>query len=197
VDTADDGSVGPYRVMSADERTLRYRHDDDTLYALGCFLESLAPPRSPNPATELSRRGALVFDAPGCAACHPPPLYTNNRLVPVEGFTPPRDDPSRRRLHVLDDSVGTDPGLALKTRKGTGYYKVPSLRGVWARGLLEHSGSVASLEEWFDRKRLRDDHVPGGWIGPGVKHRAVKGHEFGLDLAPEEKSALIAFLKTL
>ena len=29
------------------------------------------------------------------------------------------------------------------------------------------------------------------------KTRAVKGHEFGLGLQPEEKSALIAFLKTL
>jgi hypothetical protein len=30
-----------------------------------------------------------------------------------------------------------------------------------------------------------------------VKTRAVKGHEFGLQLAAEDKRALIVFLKTL
>ena len=94
-------------------------------------------------------------------------------------------------------SVGTDPGLALKTRKGTGYYKVPSLKGLWYRGRYLHDGTVASLEEMFDPERLAETHVPGGWRGPGVKTRAVKGHEFGLKLAGDEKKALIAFLRTL
>jgi hypothetical protein len=87
--------------------------------------------------------------------------------------------------------------LALKTRKGTGYYKVPSLRGLWYRGLYGHSGFVASLEDWFNPARLRDDFVPSGWRGPGVKARAVPGHDFGLDLPREDRAALIAFLRTL
>jgi cytochrome c peroxidase len=93
--------------------------------------------------------------------------------------------------------LGLDPGLALKTRKGTGYYKVPSLKGVWYRGPLEHSGSIATLEDWFDPNRLKDDYVPTGWNPPGVKARAIPGHRFGLNLSPEDKRALIAFLKTL
>jgi hypothetical protein len=56
---------------------------------------------------------------------------------------------------------------------------------------------VSTLEDWFDEKRLRDDYVPTGFIGHGVKSRAVKGHEFGLKLAERDKKALIAFLKTL
>ena len=52
-------------------------------------------------------------------------------------------------------------------------------------------------EEWFDSKRLRHDYVPSGWKGPGVKTRAVKGHEFGLSLPAEDKRALISFLRTL
>lgn len=112
------------------------------------------------------------------------------------GFDPP-DDAFKRGLDVSTRRVGTDPGLALKTRKGTGYYKVPSLRGLWYRGLYEHSGSVSSLEDWFDRRRLRDDYVPTGWRGRGIKIRAVAGHPFGLDLSEEDKKALIAFLKTL
>jgi hypothetical protein len=85
----------------------------------------------------------------------------------------------------------------MRTRRGTGYYKVPSLKGVWYRSMFEHSGSVATLEDWFDPRRLRDDYVPTGFKGYGVKTRAVRGHEFGLKLSAEDKRALIAFLKTL
>jgi hypothetical protein len=93
--------------------------------------------------------------------------------------------------------VGTDPELALRTRRGTGYYKVPSLKGVWYRGPFEHSGFVASLEDWFDPRRLRDNYVPTGFRGIGTGTRAVPGHAFGLDLSAADKAALIAFLKTL
>jgi hypothetical protein len=68
---------------------------------------------------------------------------------------------------------------------------------VWYRGLFSHDGSVASLEDWFDRARLRDDYVPSGFKGYKVTHRAVPGHEFGLKLSADDKRALIAFLKTL
>src|SRR5262249_47994623 len=34
-------------------------------------------------------------------------------------------------------------------------------------------------------------------VWSAAKSRAVKGHEFGLDLFPEDRAALIAFLKTL
>jgi hypothetical protein len=94
-------------------------------------------------------------------------------------------------------TVGTDPGLALNSRRGTGYYKVPTLRGVWYRGPFQHSGSIATLEDWFDPRRLEDDYVPTGFRGAGVKTRAIRGHLFGLDLPPAERKALIAFLKTL
>ena len=100
-------------------------------------------------------------------------------------------------MDILAVSVGTDPGLALKTRKGTGYYKVPSLKGLWYRGHYLHDGSVASLEEMFDPDRLSDSHVPGGFTPPQMRQHAIKGHEFGLKLAPEERLQLIAFLRTL
>ena len=56
---------------------------------------------------------------------------------------------------------------------------------------------VATLEDWFDPQRLRDDYVPTGFKGIGSKTRAVIGHEFGLQLSAEDKRALISFLKTL
>lgn len=171
------------------------RYSDEQLYALGLFIYSLEPPPNPNKPDARTNRGKRVFERAGCAGCHPPPLYTNNKLTPVAGFTVPEDHKSR--FDILPVVVGTDPTLALKTRRGTGYYKVPSLKGVWYRGPIEHNGSVATLEDWFDPRRLREDYVPTGFVGYGVKARAVRGHEFGLSLSQEEKTALIAFLRTL
>jgi hypothetical protein len=56
---------------------------------------------------------------------------------------------------------------------------------------------VATLEDWFDPNRVRDDYVPTGLKGFGVTSRPVKGHRFGLNLSATDRRALIAFLKTL
>ncbi len=175
--------------------TTRARYSDEQLYALALYIYSLEPPPNPNKFDAVAERGQQIFESEGCDVCHRPPLYTDNKLNPALGFAVPDDHFGK--FHILRDSVGTDPSLALTTRRGTGYYKVPSLKGVWYRGPFEHNGSVATLEDWFDPRRLRDDYVPTGWKGYGVKTRAVKGHEFGLDLSDEDRNALIAFLKTL
>jgi hypothetical protein len=119
----------------------------------------------------------------------------HNQLSPAEGFTVPREHYDR--YDIMDISVGTDPNLTLKTRRGTGYYKVPSLKGVWYRGPFSHDGSVATLEDWFDPRRTQPDYVPTGFVGYGITHRAVPGHPFGLKLWGADRAALIAFLKTL
>jgi hypothetical protein len=171
------------------------RYSDAQLYALALYLYSLRPPQNPHFQDRLASRGREVFEREGCGVCHTPPLYTNNSLTPARGFTIP--DGHKSRYDILPIVVGTDPNLALKTRRGTGYYKVPSLKGLWYRGPLEHNGSIATLEDWFDARRLRDDYVPTGFVGYGLTRRAVKGHEFGLKLPRDEKRALIAFLRTL
>jgi hypothetical protein len=171
------------------------RYSDEQLYALALYLYSLKPPPNPNKFDGLAARGKKVFEREGCAQCHTPPLYTNNKLTPAEGFKVP--DEHRKLFDILPFSVGTDPNLAMSTRRGTGYYKVPSLKGVWYRGPFEHNGSVATLEDWFDARRLSPDYVPTGFRGAEVKSRAVKGHQFGLNLSEKDRTALIAFLKTL
>lgn len=195
---ADDGSIGPYRFRSDVYRRIHTRHSDDAMYAIGRFAYAAQPPPNPNRPSALTAQGEQVFARSGCAGCHPPPVYTNNKLVPVDGFTRidhPQSPPAADIL--VGARLGLDPGLALKTRKGTGYYKVPSLRGLWYRDTLEHSGSIGSLEEWFDPARIRADYRSKGWNPPESRTRAIPGHAFGLNLSDPDKKALIAFLRTL
>jgi hypothetical protein len=182
-----------FQQLPAPEASSRY--SDDQLYALALYIYSLQPPPNPNKFDSIAAAGQKVFERERCGTCHPAPLYTNNKLTPAEGFTIPEDH--LKKYDILPISVGTDPTLTLRTRRGTGYYKVPSLKGVWYRDMFEHSGSCATLEDWFDPARLRDDYVPTGFIGYGIKTRAVPGHKFGLNLSTEDKRALIEFLKTL
>ena len=151
------------------------RLSDAQAYALALYIYSLKAPANPNRAGKATMRGQKIFESQGCASCH-----TNGKLVPVEG----------------PDSIGLDPRLTLQTRKGTGNYVVPSLKGLWYREPLEHNGSIATLEDWFDPARLRDDYPPTGFKGVGVETRAVKGHPFGLKLSFEERQALGDYLRT-
>jgi hypothetical protein len=171
------------------------RYSDEQLYALALYIYSLKPPANPNKSTVLTSRGEQAFNREGCRTCHTPPLYTNNKLTIATGFVPQEE--LFQKYDIMRLSVGTDPDLALKTRRGTGFYKVPSLKGVWYRGPFGHSGWVATLEDWFDERRLRADYVPTGFNAHGAGPRAVTGHPFGLQLSADDKQALIAFLRTL
>ncbi len=195
VSWAETTDFGPHEMLGQTAERPTSRRSDEVLYALALYLQFLKPPHNPNPVNENSAAGEKIFKREGCSSCHVPPLYTNNKLTLALGFEPRKDHPAT--LDVLPISVGTDPGLALNTRKGTGYYKVPSLKGVWYRGHYLHDGSVASLEEMFNPERLNESHVPEGYSPPGVKNRAIKGHEFGLKLKADERIQLIAFLRTL
>jgi mono/diheme cytochrome c family protein len=192
---SDVSDFGPYRMLSDAQRKIPVRAPDDALYALALYIYSLQPPQNPNASDSRIAAGQAIFVREGCSACHTPPLYTSNKLTLAQGFTPPHEH--AQLLDIAPLSVGTDPGLALRTRKGTGYYKVPSLKGVWYRGRYLHDGSATSLEELFNAVRLNDDFVRSGFTPPGAKMLAIKGHEFGLKLDPTEKGELLAFLRSL
>jgi CxxC motif-containing protein (DUF1111 family) len=159
---------------------------------MGLYIYSLQPPPNPNPMDDRARAGQKIFQQQGCVGCHVPPLYTSNKLTLALGFQP--TDELRKTEDILNISVGTDPVLATQTRRGTGFYKVPSLKGVWFRNAFGHTGQADTLEEWFNPARLNADYVPKGYHrGPGP----IQGHQFGLKLSEEDRSALIAFLNTI
>ena len=171
------------------------RYSDEQLYALALYLYSLKPPPNPNKIDAAAERGSKVFSREGCSGCHTPPIYTNNKLTPAPGFTVPKDHWAK--YDILPMSVGTEPGLTMETRRGTGYYKVPSFEG---SGIAACSATVAGARRWrtgLTLTRLNQDYVPTGFKPYGAGPIPVKGHSFGLNLSAAEKKDLIAFLKTL
>jgi hypothetical protein len=88
--------------------------------------------------------------------------------------------------------VGTDPTLGLSPERGTGQYRVPSLRGVGARPTLLHDGSLPNLTAMFDPARLASD-----WTGGARGAGAVPGHTFGLELSVLQRAELLTFLRAL
>lgn len=140
--------------------------------ALAAYLRSLATALPPiDAAGGASGRGVAVFRSE-CAACHIPPGLTG----------PP----------VPLSVVGTDPTLGLSAERGTGAYRVPSLRGIGTRGPLLHDGTIPSVEALFDATRLTGEFA-GGLHGSGP----VAGHTFGLDLADADREALTDYLDAL
>jgi len=170
-----------------------HRTPDPLLYALAKYLYSLKPPINPNHNEAAALEGAKVFKKAGCIKCHVPPLYTNNRIMPVDGFHTAHDN---KLSEAMNFSVGTDPNLALKTRKGTGFYRVPSLRMLWLYDCFLHDGSVGSLDELFDAARLKNNFHSSN-LPASVPSQAVPGHVYGLELSVEDRNRLVAFLKTL
>src|SRR6185369_6645810 len=108
VEYADATDFGPHHLLAANERKIAVRPSDEAMYAMALYLWSLDPAPSPFPRDARAVRGEAVFEAEGCAKCHQPPLYTDNLLVPVPGFTPPTDE-FTAKLHISERSVDTDP----------------------------------------------------------------------------------------
>jgi mono/diheme cytochrome c family protein len=139
--------------------------------ALATYVWSLAgslPERAPKAGTE--QHGAWLF-ASRCADCHAGDGYTGAPVPLAE--------------------VGTDPALGRSSTRGTGGYRVPSLRGVSSRGMLLHDASLPGIEALFDPARLTPEYAGGRRPG------AVPGHTFGLDLPDADRADLLAFLRTL
>jgi hypothetical protein len=126
----------------------------------------------PNPAPDSSAavRGLEVHEQ-ACASCHAP-----------DGFTGPP---------VPLEVVGTDPVLGLSPDRGTGFYRVPSLRGVGSRGPLLHDASAPDLAAFFDPERS----APSFTGGRGA--RPIPGHPWNIALGAEDRAALVAFLGKL
>lgn len=136
--------------------------------ALAQYLWSLGAALAPSVEDEA---GAALF-AQRCAGCHAGPGLTSAPRPLAE--------------------IGTDPALGLSPDRGTGMYRVPSLRGVGARPTLLHDGTLPHVEALLDPARLEPAYT-GGARGDGP----VPGHVFGLDLSPADRATLAAHVRGL
>jgi len=85
---------------------------------------------------------------------------------------------------VPASKVGTDPGAARSPDRGTDAYRTTSLRGLGTRRLLMHDASVRGVADLLEPSRLAE-----------APPRA--GHPYGLELAPDDRAALIEWLRRL
>ena len=182
---------------TTDSKEIGPRLSDEQIYAIAQFLYSLKPPKNPNKPNSFTKKGRAVFEREGCATCHSGSSYTNNKLLPAPGFQVP--DAHLKLYDIIPQSIGTNPSLALDTRRATGYYRVPALNGLWYRALFSHDGSVADLEQWMgvDRACGNDLSFTTGFGGLNGPQHAVKGHEYGLQMNDQDLIALLAYLRTL
>ena len=131
--------------------SLLARPDRRLPLALAIFVLSLA---DEIPEADLESEGARVF-ARTCGGCHDPERGFSGGLVPAE-------------------ALNSDPLVAMSTRRGTGFYKTPSLLGAADGGPYLHDGSVATMAELIDG-----------------------GHPYGTPLTPDDRAAVLDFVSTL
>jgi mono/diheme cytochrome c family protein len=121
--------------------------------ALAVYLLSLAP-TTPLPEGD----GAVIF-ARECGSCHAGEA-ASGPPVPLA-------------------AVGTDSAVGASPDRGTGRYRVPSLRAVGDRRRMFASGDIADLDALL------------------APERAVVGHRYGLTLDAKDRAALRVYLRGL
>lgn len=129
--------------------------------------------------------GQTPFNFVTCTACHgsdnfvPGPNINNNGL----------ENP------YVDKGVGALTGRL----QDEGFFKVPSLRNIELTAPYMHDGRFATLEqvvEFYDSGVVAHPNLsPPLRVPPG--NGAASGTPLRLNLTPQQKAALVAFLKTL
>jgi cytochrome c peroxidase len=155
--------------------------------------------QDPQALTPAQRQGLALFAGrAGCAGCHrlEDGSFTDHRFYSIGvglGSLSGRLGEIAKRAMELDEAerfrrILLDADLArlgrfLVTGRAAdiGKFRTPSLRNVAVTGPYMHDGSVPSLEEAVERE---------------VQYRSRSSGEYPV-LAPEEKAALVAFLRAL
>lgn len=122
------------------------------------------------------RKGMAVFQN-NCAACHPPPLFTDH------GF---HHNGIQQSYSTEDISLSTGRFRITQDSSDLGRYKTPTLRNIMLTAPYMHDGRFKSLEEVLDHYRTLDS-----------TNRNQDQRLANLHFSSEEKKYLIAFLATL
>ena len=185
------------------------------------WIRDLPAPRYPYAIDQqLAGAGSRIFEE-RCASCHGPNGATTGQVVSVEeaGTDRHRVDMWTKGAADAYNNYEPDYHWGFKAFRKTNGYVSPPLDGVWLRAPYLHNGSVPTLVDllmppdqrpklfWrgydvYDQERI-------GFISSGAEAEKYfyfdtsapgnsnAGHLWGTDLSPEDKKALIEFLKTL
>jgi hypothetical protein len=193
----------------------------DDLKRLQAWLMELQPPKFPFPINqELAARGSAVY-AQQCASCHAVGQAKTGQVIPIDEVGTDRHRLDEWTQGSVDAYNSGSDGYTFNTshfRKTNGYAS-PPLDGIWLRAPYLHNGSVPSLFDLLeppDRRpklfwRGADLYDPErvGFVSSGpqaeghgfrfdtsVPGNSNQGHLWGIELSPDEKKALVEFLKT-
>jgi hypothetical protein len=196
--------------------------DLESLAKVEQWLMQTPPARYPYPMDPtLAESGRRIYTA-HCASCHAPGGQRTGTVIPLAEIGTDRHRLDMWTQQAADAYNAFADGYAWDLngfRKTNGYVAVP-LDGVWLRAPFLHNGSVPYLRDLFEPVAARpltfyrgyDLYDPGrvGFVAEGPEAEragfrfdttqagnANSGHLYGTDLAPDDKRALIEYLKTL
>jgi len=187
------------------------------------WIWELPPPRFPEVRIDAKRAAAgEKLYVRLCAECHD---FGGKRTGQVEELAAIGTDPERVNSFTAPlaermNTLGTGrPWKFSHFRKTNGYANMP-LDGVWLRAPYLHNGSVPTLRDLLNKPEERPkvfyrgydvyDYSSAGFVSSGSEAEQAgfrldtaergnrnAGHEYGTDLKPAEKEALLEYLKTL
>lgn len=196
--------------------------DVAALDRLGEWFDQLPPPAFPFPIdAALSARGRTVFDAT-CATCHGPGGARTGQVIPIDEVGTDRhrlDTWTAASATAFNSLTNGQPWAFTHFRKTPGM-AASLLDGIWLRGPYLHNGSVPTLADLLQPVAMRPtrffrgydvvDPVGVGFVSSGPDAQAEgfdydvtqpgngnAGHAYGTSLTPDEKRALLEYLKTL
>jgi len=186
------------------------------------YIGSLESPKYPLAIDqELAAAGQPLYKAQ-CAECHEPGGRRFGSVIPLEeiGTDRHRLDMWTAASATAYNAYGNDYSWKFsKFQKTNGYTAVP-LDGIWLTAPYLHNGSVPTLSDLLEPVDQRPkqfwrgldlfDAARVGWVSDGSEAEQIgtpldvsrpgnsnAGHTYGTTLSPEDKHALLEYMKTL
>lgn len=192
--------------------------DEEAFDRVSRFLAHLPAARYPfETNAALVEQGRALYQE-RCADCH---AFGGSRVGQVTPATEVGTDPTFLAMMTPEfvkalEAVDHPPFVFDTVRITDGYLNIP-LDGCWLRAPYLHNGSVPTLADLlappaqrparfqrggdvYDPERLGFSPTPSPTLfdyDTTLPGNGNGGHEYGTELAPEEKEALLEFLKTL
>lgn len=186
------------------------------------YIGDLKAPRYPLPIDQrLAVAGAATYDAL-CATCHKAGGTRTGSVISLAeiGTDRHRLDMWTSNVAAASNSYGEGHTWKSSTFRQTAGYTAVPLEGLWLTAPYLHNGSVPTLADLLEPVAARPkkfwrgydlyDSARVGFITQGPEAERVGtpldvtlagnsnvGHSYGTELAPEQKRALLEFLKTL